>query len=84
MLDRNGQIIGVVVGKLNAMKAAKLLGDLPQNINFAIKGWAAVAFLEANGVRPRQGPDASHMSVVDTATLAQTFTVHLRCIGAPN
>ena len=47
MFDRNGNVIGIVVSKLNALKVAELIGDIPQNINFApSKASAAAAFLE--------------------------------------
>jgi S1-C subfamily serine protease len=37
LLDTSGNVVGVVAAKLNAIKFAKATGDLPQNINFAIK-----------------------------------------------
>ena len=37
VLDQSGHVIGVVVSKLNAIKAASITGDIPQNVNFAIK-----------------------------------------------
>jgi len=36
VFDQSGQIVGVVVSKLDALKVAKVTGDIPQNINFAI------------------------------------------------
>ena len=45
LLDENGNLIGVVVSKLG-MRAAKLTGDIPQNVNFAIKSSYALALLE--------------------------------------
>jgi S1-C subfamily serine protease len=38
LLDQFGNVIGVVVAKLDAAKAASIIGDIPQNVNFAIKG----------------------------------------------
>ena len=37
MLDYNGNVVGVVSGKLNAMKVAEISRDMPQNVNFAIR-----------------------------------------------
>jgi hypothetical protein len=37
LLDTSGEVVGVVSSKLNALKVVKATGDLPQNINFAIK-----------------------------------------------
>ncbi len=36
MLDSAGNLMGVVVSKLNAIRLAKITGDIPQNVNFAI------------------------------------------------
>ena len=52
LLDENGNLVGVVVSKLG-LKAAKLTGDLPQNVNYAVKGAYALALLE-----PYLGNDA--------------------------
>ena len=62
LLDAQGHVIGVVVSKLNAAQVAKITGgDIPQNINFAIKGNEAAAFLVAHNVpvphAPSDGPE---------------------------
>jgi S1-C subfamily serine protease len=36
LLGENGSVVGVVVAKLNAMKVAETIGDIPQNVNFAV------------------------------------------------
>ena len=36
-IDEAGRLMGVVVAKLNALAIARLTGDIPQNVNFAIK-----------------------------------------------
>src|SRR5262249_11403161 len=50
LLDGSGNIVGVIVGKLNAIEVAAVARDLAQNVNFAIKSAVAVNFLETNGV----------------------------------
>ena len=45
VLDASGYLIGVVVSKLNPV-----LGDMPQNVNFAIKASTAANFLDARGI----------------------------------
>jgi serine protease Do len=50
LLDRYGDVVGVVVAKLNALKIASATGDIPQNVNFAIKASVAMAFLDAQRV----------------------------------
>jgi S1-C subfamily serine protease len=46
VVDKSGNVIGVVVSKLNAIKIARLIGDVPQNVNFAVHGHIATKFLE--------------------------------------
>jgi serine protease Do len=37
VLDEAGRLVGVIEGKLVALKMAKATGDIPQNVNFAIR-----------------------------------------------
>jgi addiction module HigA family antidote len=37
LIDASGNVMGVVESKLNAVKVAQITGDIPQNVNFAIK-----------------------------------------------
>ena len=46
LVDEFGNVIGVVVAKLDAIKALSLTGDLPQNVNYAIKSNYAKLLLE--------------------------------------
>jgi S1-C subfamily serine protease len=41
LLDSSGSIAGVVVAKLDAIAVANVVGDIPQNVNFAIKAEVA-------------------------------------------
>ena len=45
LLDTNGNLIGVVVAKLG-LKAAQVTGDMPQNVNYAVKSAYALALLD--------------------------------------
>jgi S1-C subfamily serine protease len=57
LLDAQGHVVGVVVAKLNAMQIAKMTGgDIPQNVNFAIKGPEAAAFLAGRGSPVQHAP----------------------------
>lgn len=80
LLDRRGQVIGVVVAKLNALRVAQLTGDIPQNINFAIKLGPLKTLLDANGVRYQAGSDRSRpLSNNEVARLARAFTTPVLC-----
>ena len=54
LLDLQGRVVGVVVGKLDALKVANVTGDIPQNVNFAIKAGVVRSFLDASGVARRR------------------------------
>ena len=45
-MNELGNVIGVVVSKLDAAKTLPLTGDLPQNVNYAIKVSYALPLLE--------------------------------------
>jgi S1-C subfamily serine protease len=51
LLDTSGEIVGVVVGKLDVLRVARYTGTIPENINFAIKTGALRDFLD-NSVVP--------------------------------
>ena len=78
LLDASGHVIGVVVGKLDPMLIARLMGDIPQNVNFAVH-WAELrAFLDQEGVeygRATSNPSQGH----DIAQEARRFSVAIEC-----
>jgi hypothetical protein len=79
LLDESGKVIGVVVGKLDALKVAKITGDIPQNVNFAIHGAIVRAFLETNGVPLKTSASAKKYETKEIADQARSFVVHLEC-----
>lgn len=82
LLDRSGNVVGVVVSKLNAQNVARRTGDIPQNVNFAIKGTQAMEFLRRNGVQPRLVHSAGQppRGVAEVGEAAHPSTVFLRCM----
>ena len=48
----DGLVVAVVVSKLNAMTALRESGQLPENVNFAIKSSALVALLRGIRLMP--------------------------------
>jgi S1-C subfamily serine protease len=80
VLDQRGQVIGVVVSKLNALRIAAATGDVPQNVNFAINGSVVRAFLEANGVQLEPAATlGTDEATTDIAEQAKQYTVLLEC-----
>lgn len=81
VLDSKGRVIGVVVGKLDALKIAKATGDIPQNANFAIAPQTVQAFLTGNHLSVHKAPKflSFDKSAVDIAGLASGATVKVEC-----
>jgi hypothetical protein len=73
-------VIGVVVSKLDALKFAERGGDLPQNVNFAIRAAPLRAFLEANKVEVADSNDTATLSNTEIASRGATVTVRVRCL----
>jgi hypothetical protein len=49
LFDEAGNVIGVILSKLDAIKVAKFTGDLPQNVNYAVKSIYALPLLKPFG-----------------------------------
>jgi len=87
LLDLGGRVVGVVVGKLDALRVASVTGDLPQNVNFAIKAGVVRSFLDASGagdLAPDPRADALHPIPRNPAAVgaeAKAFTVLVECWG---
>ncbi len=79
LLDLAGNVVGVVVAKLDAIKVANLTGDIPQNVNFAVSAWAARAFLDAYNVPYETAPSEPKLAARDVAAQAREFTVLVEC-----
>lgn len=79
VVNAAGQVVGVVVAKLDAQMVADAIGDIPQNINFAIRAEIAKLFLFQNGVEPVEVPEAPPLPPEDLAEVAQGFTRLITC-----
>jgi S1-C subfamily serine protease len=79
LLASSGEVVGVVAAKLNALKFVKATGNIPENINFAIKTGALRDFLD-NSVVPYQTSDAKiELKTADIARNARAFTLLITC-----
>lgn len=79
-LDARGYVVGVVQSKLNAVKLSEETGDIPQNVNFAIRAEIARDFLSGEGIEVLTGDNRDALEPADLAEAAQRFTVLLECI----
>lgn len=82
LLDSSGDVIGVVESKLDAAEAFRMVGDIPENVNFAIRGSEAIRFLERNHVayhieNTEAIPD---LKVADVAARAKQFSLPIECL----
>jgi len=79
LLDEGGRIVGLVVSKLDAMHIAQATGDIPQNINFAIKGVVAKSFLDSQGVEYEISSSSKTLTAAEIGATAKKFTLLLEC-----
>jgi trypsin-like peptidase len=79
LLDTSGHLVGIVTGKLNAMRLAPILGDVPQNVNFALKAEVARTFLDSKGIAYQTARSEQQLSPADVGDIARPFTVLIEC-----
>jgi len=79
LFDSCGHVIGVVVAKLDALKVARVTGDVPQNVNFAVH-WAEVrALLDTQGVQYHKELSLRTSATRDIAATASRISVAIDC-----
>lgn len=79
VLDSAGNLMGVVVSKLDVIKAAKITGDIAQNVNFAINANVLRSFLDANSVEYETASSDKAIASTAIAEKAKGFTVLVEC-----
>jgi hypothetical protein len=73
--------VGIVAGKLDALRVARITGDVPQNVNFALKADVARTFLDSKGIAYRTARSEQQISSADVGEMARPFTVKIECYG---
>jgi TPR repeat protein len=79
ILDQAGNLVGVVVSKLDAVLVANLTGDLPQNVNFGISLGTLQTFLDANDVDYTSQPATRELANASIAEAAKSATFQIVC-----
>jgi hypothetical protein len=79
LLDASGHLVGVVTAKLNAVGIARFTGDIPQNVNFAIKAEVARAFLDSRGISYQTVRSEQQLATADVGDIARPFTAYIEC-----
>ena len=80
VLNRKGEVVGVVSMKLSDSKMAKATGSVGQNVNFAVSGPTLKSFLDAHKVEYSTGGLMSfNKSTADLADEAKKWTTVVEC-----
>jgi S1-C subfamily serine protease len=80
LLDQFGNVVGVVSAKLNALEMMKSTnGDIPQNVNFAIKASTATTFLQTNRADFSETLASQTLAPPDLADMARAMSVFIEC-----
>ena len=79
LLDKGGNVVGIVTAKINALEVQKATGDFPQNINFALKSSVVKDLLDANNINYETRETGKKMSTSDIVVEAKKYTVRVQC-----
>ncbi|WP_342735965.1 serine protease [Bradyrhizobium sp. B117] len=79
LFDATGQIVGVVTGKIPALRIAAVTGNIPENINFAIKTGVLRDFLDNSVVPYQTAEPKAELKTTDIAGNARPYTMLISC-----
>ena len=79
LLDTSGQIVGMVSAKINALKFVRATGNIPENINFAIKTGAIRDFLDNSVVPYQTAEPKGELKTAEIAGNARGYTLLISC-----
>jgi TPR repeat protein len=80
VMNKKGEVVGVVSMKLSDSKMAKATGSIGQNVNFAVSGQTLKTFLDAHKVEYRTGGLLSFdKNTADLADEARKWTLVIEC-----
>lgn len=79
ILGQDGQVIGIVTSKLDALAVQKSTGELPQNISFGVRGEIAQTFLASHSVRVASGAGGRKLENTEVAAIGRSITVLVAC-----
>lgn len=81
VINKKGEVVGVVSQKLSDGAMAKATGSIGQNVNFAVNGQTLRSFLDSNQVKYKSGAGffAGAKSTVELADGARQWTRVVEC-----
>lgn len=82
LLDSSGNVVGIVSLGLDSVALLRDTGQVPENVNFAIKDDIAKRFLDKNNVGYDTTPVGRTLSAADVSEHAMAFTVFVECTRA--
>lgn len=77
--DKNGNIVGIVVGQLDKLYFARRGESLPENTNFAIKADIVRNFLDTSGIKSTSSVKNTALNTEKLASIAERQTVRINC-----
>ena len=80
VLNESGDLIGIIVSRLNDQVVYAQSGAIPQNVNFAISPAVVKSFLDTNHVVYRKGVREEAIAGTERAAAARRFTFPLQCL----
>src|SRR5205814_2772491 len=81
LIDTSGQSVGMVAAKINALKFVRATGNIPENINFAIKTGAIRDFLDNSVVPYQTAEPKGELKTAEIAGNARAYTLLISCTG---
>jgi len=80
VLGMVGDVIGVVTYKLNALETMKRAGgDIPQNVNFALKASILRLFLDSHSIPYTVSDHSVSLAPAEVGDLSEQFTGIVVC-----
>ena len=79
LLDTSGLIVGMVAMKLDALKMVRVTGNIPENINFAIKTGMIRDFLDNSVVPYETAEPKGELKTTEIAGNARAYTLLITC-----
>jgi hypothetical protein len=81
LVDTSGNVVGIVTSKLSPLWAAKNIGDLPQNVNFALKASVIRDFLDSRGVEYESKASGAAIPITELPSRISAAVFPMQCMG---
>jgi S1-C subfamily serine protease len=79
LLDRSGNVVGIVSGELNRTQVAETTSETTENVNFAVSLGTIQSFLDSHAVPHVLNDSTETKKYADIAAEAMRYTVLLEC-----